>query len=326
MTAALAWFGYAAAVAWFAPPVLVRLTRAGVGARLGLLAWLVAIATAVAAAILAVQALASSAAAGWSALAEVICQSVAGHACAPAVYQSALVDTGLSAAAVAAGLALVLVAARCARGVRRGRDGSRAHAAAARLVGRRLPGEAGGAGAGGAGEIRVTGKIGAVVLDSPRPAAYCVVGRPATIVLTSGTIALLGPGQLRAVLAHERAHLAGRHNTLILLTRALAQAVPGVPLFRGGAERVAVLAEMCADDRAARVSGRPALVTALLAMATGAAVPEAALGTAASAVAARVDRLLTVQRRITMVRYQLALAAVIAALVAVPGWLALLTG
>ncbi|MHB1595982.1 MAG: M56 family metallopeptidase [Streptosporangiaceae bacterium] len=312
MTAALLWFGYAAAVAWFAPPVLVRLTRSGVDARLGLLAWLVAIATAVCAAILAVQALASSAAAGWSALAEVICQSVAGHACAPAVYQSALVDAGLSAAAVAAGLAVVLVAARCARGVRRGRNGSRAHAAAARLVGRRLPGEA--------------TVVGAVVLDSPRPAAYCVVGRPAAIVLTSGTIALLGPGQLRAVIAHERAHLAGRHNTLILLTRALAQAVPGVPLFRGGAERVAVLAEMCADDRAARVSGRPALVTALLAMATGAAVPEAALGTAASAVAARVDRLLTVQHPITMVRYQMALAAVIAVLVAVPGWLALVAG
>ena len=312
MTASLAWFGYAAVVAWFAPPVLVRLTRSGVGARLGLLAWLIAIATAAVAAILAVRALASSAARGWSALAEVICQSVAGHACAPAVYQSALVDTGLSAAAVAAGLVMVLVTARCARGFRRGRNGSRAHAAAARLVGRRLPGEA--------------TVVGAVVLDSPQPAAYCVVGRPATIVLTSGTIALLGPGQLRAVLAHERAHLAGRHNTLILLTRALAQAVPGVPLFRGGAERVAVLAEMCADDRAARVSGRPALVTALLAMATGAAVPEAALGTAASAVAARVDRLLTVQRRITMVRYQLALTAVIAVLVAVPGWLALLTG
>jgi beta-lactamase regulating signal transducer with metallopeptidase domain len=320
VTAALLWFGYAAAVAWFAPPVLVRLTRSDVDARLGLLAWLVAIATAVSAAILAVQALATSAARGWSALAEVICQSVAGHACAPAVYQGALVESGLSAAAVATGLAVVLVTARCARGVRRGRDGSRAHAAAARLVGRRLPGEG--------IELRETESSGpgTVVLDSPRPAAYCVVGRPATIVLTSGTIALLGPGQLRAVIAHERAHLAGRHNTLILLTRALAQAVPGVPLFRGGAERIAVLAEMCADDRAARVSGRPALVTALLAMATGATVPEAALGAAASAVAARVDRLLTVQRRITMVRYQMALTAVIAVLVAVPGWLALLAG
>ncbi len=323
MTAALLWFGYAAAVAWFAPPVLVRLTRSGVDARLGLLAWLVAVATAVCAAILAVQALASSAAAGWSALAEVICQSVAGHACAPAVYQSALVDTGLSAGAVAAGLALVLVAARCAGGVRRGRNGSRAHAAAARLVGRRLSSAAG---TRRTGDFRAAGEVGAVVLDSPRPAAYCVVGRPATIVLASGTIALLGPGQLRAVIAHERAHLAGRHNTLILLTRALSQSVPGVPLFRGAAERVAVLAEMCADDRAARVSGRPALVTALLAMATGAAVPEEALGTAASAVAARVDRLLTVQRRITMVRYQMGLAAVIAVLVAVPGWLALVAG
>jgi Zn-dependent protease with chaperone function len=43
---------------------------------------------------------------------------------------------------------------------------------------------------------------------------------------------------------------------------------------------VARLAEMCADDAAARHSGRPTLIAALLALATGAAVPAAALGAA----------------------------------------------
>ncbi len=43
---------------------------------------------------------------------------------------------------------------------------------------------------------------------------------------------------------------------------------------------MARLAEMRADDAAARRSGRPALVAALLAMGTGAAVPAAALAAA----------------------------------------------
>jgi beta-lactamase regulating signal transducer with metallopeptidase domain len=94
------------------------------------------------------------------------------------------------------------------------------------------------------------------------------------------------------VLAHERAHLAGRHHLLIALTRGLAATFPGVPLFTRGPAEVARLAEMCADDAAARRSGRPTLVTALLAMGTGAAVPAAALGATTCAVAARVQRLL----------------------------------
>jgi Zn-dependent protease with chaperone function len=142
----------------------------------------------------------------------------------------------------------------------------------------------------------------AVVLDDPRPAAYCVAGRPAAIVLTSGALEVLDPPQLSAVLAHERAHLAHADHLLATLTQGLAAAFPGVPLFTRGAAEVARLAEMSADDTAARASGRPALVAALLAIATGAAisstgipstgVPGGALAAAAHAVPARVERLL----------------------------------
>ncbi len=99
-------------------------------------------------------------------------------------------------------------------------------------------------------------------------------------MLTSGALAVLDPAQLTAVLAHERAHLAGRHHLLIALIRALAASFPAVPLFTQGHAEVARLAEMRADDAAARRSGRPALVAALLAMGTGAAVPAAALAAA----------------------------------------------
>ena len=140
-----------------------------------------------------------------------------------------------------------------------------------------------------------------------RPAAYCVPGRPAAIVLTSAALAVLDPGQLTAVLAHERAHLAGRHHLLIALTRGLAAAFPGVPLFTRAPAEVARLAEMCADDAAARRSSRPALVTALLAMGTGTAVPAAALAATTCAVSARVQRLLEPAPRARHARNRLAL-------------------
>ena len=82
-------------------------------------------------------------------------------------------------------------------------------------------------------------------------------GRPATIVLTSGALAVLDPDQLAAVLAHERAHLAGRHHLLTGLTRGLAAMLPGRAAVHPRAAEVARLAEMRADDAAARRSGRP---------------------------------------------------------------------
>jgi beta-lactamase regulating signal transducer with metallopeptidase domain len=280
MKPALLVLGYAVVVAWCVPALLARLTAAGVSARLGLVAWLTAMASVLASLVVAMQYLVAAAIAGWSQLAEAVCRSVAGGACTAVVYRSAAFELGLGLAAVAAALALTVLAWRYGRSVQRAQRRTRAHAEAARITGRRLPMK-------GAGEAG-----GAVVLDASRPAAYCVPGRPAAIVLTSAALDVLDPGQLTAVLAHERAHLAGRHHLLIALTRGLAATFPGVPLFTRGPAEVARLAEMCADDAAARRSGRPTLVTALLAMGTGGAVPAAALGATTCAVAARVQRLL----------------------------------
>jgi ABC-type nickel/cobalt efflux system permease component RcnA len=72
---------------------------------------------------------------------------------------------------------------------------------------------------------------------------------------------------------------------------------------------------MCADDVAARSSGRNTLVTALLAMGTGIAVPAVALAASTCAVQARVQRLLEPPRRGRSARYSLALAGVTVALV-----------
>ncbi len=294
MRPALLVFCYALAVAWYVPELLSRLTAPGVSARLGLAAWLTAMASALASAVMALLFLATAAIAGWSRLAEAVCRSVAGRECVPAVYQSAIFELTLGLAAIIAVLVAGAAAWRYGRTVQQAQRLTRAHAEAARITGRRLPG---------------TGT--AMVLDAPQPVVYCVHGRPATIVLTSGALAVLDPAQLTAVLAHERAHLAGRHHLLIALTRGLAAVFPAVPLFTRGPEEVARLAEMRADDAAARHSGRRTLIAALLAMGTGASVPVSALGAAACATAARVQRLLQAPHRGRRARYGLGLMAVI---------------
>jgi len=180
-----------------------------------------------------------------------------------------------------------------------------------------------------------------VVLDDPRPAAYCVAGHPAAIVVTSGALAALDSAQLAAVLAHERAHLAGRHHALLLLTRGLTAAFPGVPLFTAGAAEVARLAEMAADDTAARAHGRPVVVAALLALATAAVpsgasgrnsgtsrlpiprhVPGHSLAAAAYAVPARVERLLCPARPVVSAALAVALMITLMVLAAAPPVLA----
>ena len=321
MRLALPLFGYALAVAWWMPAPLARLTAPGLGPRLGLAAWLTAMASALAAAAAALAFLIRAAADGWNGLAEVVCRSVAGHACAQTVYQSAVFELILAVIAVVAALAAGVLAWRYGRSVQRARRQTRAHGEVARIVGRALSGDGSLVAAGvaaGAGRRPAAG-----VIDAAAPVAYCVWGRPATIVLSSGALEVLDPAQLEAVLAHERAHLAGRHHLLIALTRGLAAAFPGVPLFGLGLDHVGRLSEMCADDAAARRSGRPALAGALLAMATGAAVPAGALGAMACAVSARLGRLAEVPGRARDARYGLALTALMVALTLGPGLVAL---
>jgi Zn-dependent protease with chaperone function len=307
MKPALAEFGFAAAAAWCAPWLLRRLTARGTSARLGLAAWLTAMVSVLASGLLALQFLAQAAVQGWPSLSEALCRSVTGGTCTPAVYQSAIFELGSGLAAVGALLAVAVLGCRYGLSIQQGRRRTRAHAEAARLTGRRLPG------------------AGAVVLDARQPAAYCVPGRPATVVLTSAALAVLDPPQLSAVLAHERAHLAGRHHLLIALTRGLAVSLPGVPVFGQGRAEVARLAEMCADDVAARRAGRPALITALLAMGTATVVPAAGLAATACAVTARVQRLLEPARPGRRAVCRLALTAGIAALAVAPAFAATLT-
>jgi Zn-dependent protease with chaperone function len=277
MRPALLVLSYAAAVAWVLPLPLRRLSGPGASPRLGLAAWLTAMASVLACVMAALGLLARAAIAGWPAFARSVCESVSAGTCPPAVYRSAAYELGLAATAFLGGIVMILLGWRYGRCLRRARVRTRAHAQAARITG-----------------YPVEGRDAAFALDATRPAVYCVPGRPPIIVLTTGALAVLDPEQLTAVLAHERAHLAGRHHLLLAVTRALAAVAPVVPLFARGTGEVARLAEMRADDVAARRGGRRILLAALIAMGAGAATvqaPAAWLAATGGYIATRVRRL-----------------------------------
>jgi hypothetical protein len=91
---------------------------------------------------------------------------------------------------------------------------------------------------------------GALVVDHPAAAAYCVPGLRSRIVVSAGTLELLDQAELAAVLAHERAHLRERHDLVLLPFTALLRAFRWSPAARDAAGSVALLLEMLADDHA----------------------------------------------------------------------------
>jgi Zn-dependent protease with chaperone function len=179
---------------------------------------------------------------------------------------------------------------------------------------------------------RTDERLGALVVEHGEPAAYCMSGVRRPVVLTTAALRLLDEPQLAAVLAHERAHQAGRHHLLVSLAAVPAAAFPWVPAFRHASDEVARLAELAADDAAARRSPRLAVAEALLtlgsvaarsasgdtaAASTASAGPAAAwaLGAGGSTAAARVRRLIAAPQPLSWAAktmWTLALAALVA--------------
>ncbi|MBF8193479.1 M56 family metallopeptidase [Nonomuraea sp. K274] len=133
----------------------------------------------------------------------------------------------------------------------------------------------------------------ALVVEHPAVAAYCLPGRKAAIVVSTGSLDLLTDRELRAVLAHERAHARERHDLVILPFAALHRALPGSRLVHAMLEAVALLVEMRADDRAAADTGHLTLATALrrFRACDRVATPPGTLGGAGHDLDARIARL-----------------------------------
>jgi Zn-dependent protease with chaperone function len=102
---------------------------------------------------------------------------------------------------------------------------------------------------------------GALVIDYPAAAAYCLPGIRSQIVVSVGTLDLLGPAELTAVLAHERAHLRARHDLVLIPFLSLRRAFPRSAGVTQAHRSVALLIEMMADDHALRVPGLPGLMS-----------------------------------------------------------------
>ncbi|MDJ0338813.1 M56 family metallopeptidase [Cryobacterium sp. PH31-O1] len=98
------------------------------------------------------------------------------------------------------------------------------------------------------------GQPGMRVLDHPAPVAYCLpgAGHSAT-VLSNGLLRLLDADQVRAVIAHEQAHLVQQHHLVLLAFKSWHSALPWFPIANRAENAVALLVEMLADDHARRV-------------------------------------------------------------------------
>lgn len=154
---------------------------------------------------------------------------------------------------------------------------------------------------------------GALVVDHPAAAAYCVPGLKSKIVISAGALDLLDSAELAAVLAHERAHLRERHDLVLLPFTALLLAFRWTGVAREANAAVGLLVEMLADDRALRHRPARELATALLRVgaAGGVHAPAGALAASGGQVAARVSRLLRPAPRLSVpVLALVALAAI----------------
>ncbi|WP_254813100.1 M56 family metallopeptidase [Streptomyces cavourensis] len=90
------------------------------------------------------------------------------------------------------------------------------------------------------------------VLPDDVPYAYALPGSPGRVMVSTAMLTALDPAERRALLAHERAHLAGHHHRLLLATR-LAGCVN--PLLRPLQAALVYSTERWADEEAARATG-----------------------------------------------------------------------
>lgn len=291
---------YAAVLGWFGRGPLMRLTRSGINPKLGVTAWLTAVTAVIAAWLAALVVLILDALDAipsgpvWT-----LCLELLGYSGHLDMARPLAATTG-TALIVAALVVTFSVARRILRTLRVLHSASQQHAMAARVAG------------------SPTRWRDVVVVQADRPAAYCVAGRPRAIVVTSAALARLRDDQLTAVLAHEQAHLRGRHQHILMLLRATAAGLPRLPLIAAGPDTVGRLLEMCADDAAARRHGTYPLLCGLMTLLARPAAPTAALGAATTAVLDRASRLAAPAPHGTRWRDRVRLCTTISLTIAVP--------
>jgi Zn-dependent protease with chaperone function len=270
LTAAVLFAVYAAAAAMVAPPLL-RGRWAARSPGLAISLWLVLPVSWVAAVVLAILAATAPFTLTWAGSPRAGARLLLAGQAVPGGQAADVAGLVLAAA-------VVLRAAGCVTWeLHRGRRARREHAAMVAATGR--PGH----------------EPGVAIVDHDAPAVYCMPRGRYRIVISSGALAALTPQQFHAVLAHERAHLRFRHHLAVALATALARAFPRVPLLTQAQSQLAVLAEMAADDTAARCHRPEDLAAALVILANAGARP-ATLAASGPEAIARLQRILATQQ------------------------------
>ncbi len=132
-----------------------------------------------------------------------------------------------------------------------------------------------------------------VVLPDERPTVFALPGWPGRIVAAQQLLQALNPSEIRVVLAHEQAHLDGRHE---LHRAAVSLASALNPMLRPARGAISLATERWADERAAMVVGDRALVARTIghvAQVCGREIPVSpSMAAAGPGVALRVEALL----------------------------------
>ena len=303
---------YSLTVGVLGPPLLGRLSRGGIAPRLALTAWGGAISGVLLAWVLATVLIARSVLLTDRDVHELVADCLHVMGLMAMGWHGTIAQSAILALATLSVLAVGVLVGRLAMALGRTRTRTHRHCRIARLMADPSP-----------------GPEGSVVLDTAERVVYCVAGRPPAIVITRGALEALDDAQLAAVLAHERAHLSGRHHLLVAASQAVATVLPWLRLFRAGAAAIAQLLEMRADDVAARRHHGSTLVAALLALSDIGPLPRAALAANGVGVVDRVERLLTPPDPVRVAPLRIALATVTIGLigpVAVAGLVTIVPG
>ena len=154
-------------------------------------------------------------------------------------------------------------------------------------------------------------------LDHAEPLAFSLAHGRGVIVATEGLVRRLPAPEVRAVLAHEQAHLRRRHHALPTWVDALAAALPFLPLFRRAPAAIRELVELDADVAAVRACGSDVVRRALIGVA-GHGTPEGTLAMARDSVDLRLARLETGRLPAGRLRRVLSCGSAAAAATALP--------
>ncbi|MBB5857832.1 M56 family metallopeptidase [Amycolatopsis umgeniensis] len=231
-------------IGWFSPRLLGRLTAGGISPGTALAWWLLTALGVLAGTLGAVLLLVLPDHGPAAAITRILhdCWAAVGHSGLPALDP---------VAGTFAGATVVIVTVRLAVSSARRRKRStllhRRHRDVLRLA--------------GTGDER---PIATLWLPDERPIAYSLGGRDGLIVASRGLAGRLTSRELNAVLAHEHAHLRGRHHLLAGCAETLGRTLRFVPLMRELPGAVRLLVEAAADRAAAAGHGPETVRSALL--------------------------------------------------------------